>query len=84
MAGGHQLSDFFGNGLAHAGDLLQVLPLLHHLLDLHGEVLDGAGCPLIGANLEQVLALHLQQVGDVRENFSDGTVFHESLVFGMF
>ncbi|MBA7659752.1 hypothetical protein ES703_67744 [subsurface metagenome] len=73
---GHQLGDLLGDGIAHAGDVLEVAPILNHLLNLGGGMLDGAGRLLIGPDLERDFPLELKQVSDILKDFGDSTVFH--------
>ena len=55
------------------GDFLQVHLVPYRLLQGKGKVADGSGGPLVSANLEHGIALHLQKGGHVLENL--GYVF---------
>ena len=61
---------------AYARDFLQVLAFANHLLQLGGEVLDGAGDALKGPHGKDRLPLHLQQARDILQDLCDLRVIH--------
>ena len=76
MAGGHQFSYLVGDGLAYPRKLLYISVLSYDLVQLRGEVVDGAGRPLICADCEDRLAFHLQEASDVFEYPGDIWIVH--------
>lgn len=77
-AGGDQLGDFVGQGLADALDVAQAL-LLDELVQRLGETLEGAGAVLVGTSLERVLALQLEKHPNLLEDVRDLVLLHAAI-----
>ena len=73
VTGGEQLVDLLGDGFAHAGDLEQ-LALAPVFVDIAAQLGEAIGGFAVGEDLVDHLALDLEQVGDIFEDFSDLTV----------
>ena len=71
LPGGHQLLYLVADGFADAGYAGDFLPVVDRLGQGKGQLGDGAGCPLVGANLEHRVALHFQQGTQVLEQLRD-------------
>ena len=67
VAGGEQLVDLFGDGLADAGDLGE-LAVLPEGAGVDAEVLEAVGGLAVGEDLVDHLAFDLEQVGDLLED----------------
>ncbi len=77
FAGLGNLADFRRQILADAGNRAQLLFV--EMGERFGRVRDRLGRVPVRANLERVLALDFEQIGDFREDARDGQVFHVSL-----
>ncbi len=77
LAGFGDLADLRREVLADAGNRAQLL--FGQVRECLGGVRDRFGRVPVRANLERVLALDLEQVGDLRKDSRDGQVFHVSL-----
>ena len=76
VVGGHAaclyvLLDLLADGLADAGDFLQVVAVGGRRGQRPAELIDGIGGALVGANLEDGIALDLQHGGHVVEQLDD-------------
>ena len=76
LAGLGNLADLRSQILADAGDGAELL--FAEIGKLVGRVRDGLGRVPVRANLERVLALDFEEIGDLREDARDGQVFHVS------
>ena len=75
LSGGDVFDDLFLDRLADAGDLLQPA-FFDQVLDLGRQVVELAHRLTIGADLEEILAADLEQVGDPIEHGRDVRIPH--------